>query len=196
MVIGRKYSIWWVFFTWVFLAGYVVLNKLLSWLNNSCWQKGSQNLKLSFKLSVWCNVSQFGKSYPFLPFFLEKNVVGVLLICRCRGEVNQTTLAGKVAGAAISSCQFSSFSISTISAFCDSEELHLLRAGQHWVFGEQVGNAGVRWDNLQAAEGQRAWSAGLLNSHQIWRQVRSDKSCPMLFRDWASGSPRVLGRKK
>lgn len=182
-----------MFFTWVFLAGCVSLSKLLLWLNISCWEKGSQDPRLSFKLSdVTC--LSLGSLILFFFFFWQK--------C-CSYTINfqvprtgKSDPFGRIGGARtfslISSCQFSSFSTSTISVFSDSEVLHLLRAGQHWFFGEQVGNTGIRWDNLRGAGGQ----SGLLASSTLTGSGDGGKTCSVLFSVWASRSPHVLGSKK
>lgn len=175
-----------MFFMWFLLAEYVP-SKLLLWLNISCWGKGSQGLRLSFKL---CDVTHLSlERYRKLqPFFcsLPRNV-GVLLNFSCPGQVNQTA---RFAGASllILVCR-----CSTVSVFCDSEQLNLLRAQILWVFGEQVENAGVRWDKILDAGGQSSW---LLAASALTRCEGGGKSCPVLFSVWAPRSPLVLGRKK
>lgn len=104
----------WVYFTWVFRAGYVLLHKLLLWLDVACWEKGNQDPRLNFRLSDVARLSLGTHNRLFVRVFLT------LLICRCPEQVNETPLAGRVAWArAFSltrSCQFSSFSISTFQS--------------------------------------------------------------------------------
>jgi len=91
-------------------------------------------------------------------------------------------LAGRAAGARtcflLSTYHFSSFSISTISVSCNSEELHFLRVGEH-EFLER------RWGMLVAGgttcEMQEVRVHGLLASSALSRSEDGGKSCPVLF---------------
>lgn len=48
----------------------------------------------------------------------------------------------------------------------------------HCVFGEQVENAGVRWNKMLDAGRQSSWS---LASSTLSRSEGGGKSCPVLF---------------
>lgn len=117
-----------------------------------------------------------------------------LLSCRCPGQVNQTPLVGRVAGARAFSLtrSYQLSSISTMSVFVTQKSFISWGQGSTECLG-------IMWGIMKASGGTTCWMQkvtvhGLVASSALTKCEDGDKSCPVLFSVWASISPNVFGR--